>query len=204
MPDGVGAKHRDCAAIVLAAGSSSRLGQPKQLLLIDGESLLRRTARLAVEAGCRPVIVVLGFEHARMQSEVEDLAASVAVNETWMEGMGGSLRCGMQAVMQSAGCPENVLVLVCDQPGLNRTYLDKLLDTHETRNQSANMTASGYGGRTGVPAVFPREHYVELLESKGDEGARQLLRRLIQIVQPVEFSKGEIDIDLPVDLNTLR
>jgi molybdenum cofactor cytidylyltransferase len=204
MPDDAETKHRDCAAIVLAAGSSSRLGQPKQLLLIDGESLLHRTARLAVEAGCRPVIVVLGFEHARMQSKVEDLAISVAVNETWTEGMGGSLRCGMQALMQAAPSSENVLVLVCDQPRLNETYLETLLDAHEARNQNESMTASRYGGRTGVPAIFPREHYARLLESKGDEGARKLLRRLIHFVQPVDFSKGEIDIDLPVDLNTLR
>jgi molybdenum cofactor cytidylyltransferase len=204
MPDDPGAKpRRDCAAIVLAAGSSSRLGQPKQLLLINGESLLRRTARLALEAGCRPVIVVLGFEHARMQPEVRDLPASIAVNETWTEGMGSSLRCGMQALMQTAPCPENVLVLVCDQPALNRDYLEELLHTHEAESRSAGITASHYSGRIGVPAAFSREHFAELLRSEGDQGARQLLRRLTKTVQIVEFSKGEMDIDLPTDLNKL-
>src|SRR5580658_1234454 len=103
------------AAIILAAGASSRLGQAKQLVKIDGEPLLVRTARLADEAGCQPIIVVLGFEADRMRGVLDGFRVIVAVNENWRAGMGSSMRCGVETALQIIPPPEDILLMVCDQ-----------------------------------------------------------------------------------------
>jgi molybdenum cofactor cytidylyltransferase len=180
-----------CAAVVLAAGASTRLGQPKQLVRIDGESLLHRTARLALEAGCSPVHVVLGFDADSMRAELQGLAADPVVNREWQEGMGASLRSGIEALRRSDPQPHAVLILVCDQPRLTADHLRALL----ARHQSA---------RTGVPAIFAAKLFSALLASSGDRGARDLIRAHAAEVQGIPWPAGELDLDLPDDLTTIE
>lgn len=187
------------AAIVLAAGASRRLGQPKQLVEIEGESLLRRTARLAVEAGCSPVVVVLGFAAERLRGEVAGMQVQTVVHEGWEEGMGSSLRCGMAAL--SARRTAGVLLLVCDQPRLDAAHLRRLLMVHAGGRDP--ITASVYGGQAGVPAVFSAAMFPELLQVAGDRGAREILRRYAGKRQEVPWPEGEQDLDLPEDLKEL-
>jgi len=97
-----------CAAVVLAAGASRRLGQAKQLVKIEGEPLLGRTVRLAAQAGFQPVVVVLGFEAHRMRSALEGFRVIVAVNENWDTGMGSSMRCGVETALQISPPPEGI------------------------------------------------------------------------------------------------
>jgi molybdenum cofactor cytidylyltransferase len=191
-----------CAAILLAAGASTRLGEPKQLVISDGETLLHRTARLAAEAACAPVIVVLGFAEASMRPALEGLDVTPVVNEDWAEGMGSSLRCGMEAMLQAHSSANAVLLLVCDQAKLTGEHLRCLLDLHGSG--SAAITASRYGGRAGVPAVFSSQFFVNLLESHGDQGARELLRTHIGESSYVDFPAGVTDVDTPDDLKSLR
>jgi molybdenum cofactor cytidylyltransferase len=194
-----------CAAVILAAGASTRLGQPKQLILLDRESLLRRTTRLAVEAGCSPVAVVLGFEAVRMLPEVECLPVEVVTNSEWQEGMGSSLRCGMTALCQTEPQPNGVLVLVCDQPRLSSEHLRELLVRHQsanagTRGTGITITASFYAQRAGVPAVFSASLFPGLLASAGDQGARNLIRAHAAGLQSIPWPEGELDLDRPEDL----
>jgi molybdenum cofactor cytidylyltransferase len=183
------------AAVVLAAGSSRRLGKPKQLIQLAGESLLRRSAHLAVEAGCSPVCVVLGFEAERMRGELESLGVEAVVNPLWEEGMGSSLRCGVEAVRGYA--PEAVLVMVCDQPRLTAAHLRSLLAAHEEAVSGVRITASRYAGRAGVPAVFGAEVFVELATVRGDVGAREVLVREGNRLHTVEWPEGGFDVDEP-------
>lgn len=195
-----------CAAVLLAAGASTRLGQPKQLVPIDGESLLHRTARLALEAGCSPLYVVLGFEADRMRDELTGLPAQIVVNTHWHEGMGSSLRSGMAALQQSDPHPQAVLLLVCDQPRLTAEHLRNLLATHAnapTSNEKP-VTASAYGGRSGVPAVFSSGLFGELASCAGDRGARDLIRAHHPDVAAVPWPAGELDLDRPEDLSTIE
>ena len=104
------------AAILLAAGASTRLGHPKQLVRFQNQSLLRRSAALALESGAEPVYVVLGSYAANLQPELEGLAVKVVVNPDWEEGMGSSLRCGIAEMQRETPGASSVLVLVCDQP----------------------------------------------------------------------------------------
>lgn len=191
-----------CAAVVLAAGASVRLGEPKQLISIEGEALLRRSARMALEAGCSPVLVVLGSEAERMKPALAELPVSTAVNAEWPEGMGSSLRCGVGEIVKSSEAIEALLVLVCDQPRLSVEHLRDLVEKH--RSGGGPITTSFYGGRAGVPAVFAREVFAELMEVEGDRGAREVIRRYGDRVEKVAWPEGELDLDRPEDLNRLR
>jgi molybdenum cofactor cytidylyltransferase len=192
-----------CAAVVLAAGPSTRLGQPKQLVRIDGESLLHRTARLALEVGCSPALVVLGFEAETLRAELHGLNIDLVVNHEWHEGMGASLRSGMEALRDSDPQPHAVLILVCDQPRLTADHLRTLLARHQSARPVA-ITASVYARRAGVPAIFSAKLFSALLASSGDRGARDLIRAHAAEVQGIPWPAGELDLDLPEDLTTIE
>jgi molybdenum cofactor cytidylyltransferase len=199
----------DCAAVVLAAGSSSRLRQPKQLIQINGESLLRRTVRLAGEAGCDPVAVVVGFEAERLRSELDGLGAIAAVNGDWRSGMGSSLRRGVAALMELDPRPRNVLLLVCDQVALRVEFLRELLRVHNsgadpTGDSGARITAARYSGRIGVPAVFSSRFFPEMMTVQSDQGARGILEAHAGQVATVDFPGGELDLDTPEQLGTIK
>jgi molybdenum cofactor cytidylyltransferase len=195
-----------CAAVLLAAGASTRLGQPKQLVRLDGESLLRRTARLAIEASCSPTLVVLGFDAEPMRDELDGLPVDVVVNQDWQEGMGASLRAGMEALRTVDPQPQAVLILVCDQPRLTAGHLNTLLTRHKTAAATSDVaiTASFYARRAGVPAIFAARVFPQLHSSQGDRGAKDLIRAHAAQVQRVPWPNGEIDIDLPSDLTTIE
>lgn len=189
------------AAVVLAAGASTRLGRPKQLISLGNETLLRRTVRLAAEAGCAPVAVVLGFAAERLRSELAGLPAIAVENEGWQQGMGTSLRRGMEAVREMEPEPDQVLVLVCDQPRLTADHLRALLDRHQ--RGGTVVTASLYAGRAGVPAVFAAELFPELLAMEGDRGARDLIGRQGERLATVDWPDGALDLDRPEDVERL-
>lgn len=191
----------NCAAIILAAGASTRLGQPKQLLEIDGESLLRRTVRLAAEAGCAPIFTVLGFEGDRMRQELHDLEAQPVLNPDWQSGMASSLRSGIRAVMNETPEPPKTLILLCDQPLLSAEILSGLL--RASAEKRSLLTASSYAGRSGAPAVFDQQLYPDLLRIEGDQGARSIIQRYAAQTITIEFPGGVIDIDTPEDVANL-
>jgi molybdenum cofactor cytidylyltransferase len=187
----------DCAAVILAAGASTRLGQPKQLLLHQGETLLRRAARSALEAGCMPVIVVLGHEPERMRHAIAGLPVTAIENPHWQTGMGSSLRCGVQAAMDASPALLNLLLMVSDQPRLNAQVLRDLLATHAAANQ--RITAARYSGRLGVPAIFPIRLSAELMAVQGDQGARSVLQTHAAHVTPMDWPDGAFDVDTAAD-----
>jgi molybdenum cofactor cytidylyltransferase len=191
-----------CAAIVLAAGASTRLGQPKQLLRIDGETLLRRTVRFAIDAGCLPVFVVLGCDATVLTPQLEGLAASAIINDQWQTGMASSLQAGLHAALDTSPSPADVMILVCDQPRLDASLLHSLLATHAS--QRSTITASRYLNTLGAPAIFSSAHFRELLELTGDQGARRILQQHRETVAAIDFPGGGFDIDTPEDLTQLN
>ena len=183
------------AAIILAAGASTRLGQPKQLAAFNGETLLARSVRIAQEAGCSPIIVALGAEAERIRAVCRFLRAHIVINEHWREGMATSIRAGIVALPNFAHeiPPTGVILMTCDQPAVTREHLRALA-------ASGDLTASEYAGRHGVPAYFPASSFASLTQLSGDSGARELLRDGHAI--PLCF--GELDIDTPEALAEAR
>lgn len=181
------------SALVLAAGASRRLGRPKQLLKLNGESLAHRAARLALEAGYLPVRVVLGAVDAELRMALQDLPVCLLENPDWAEGLATSLRRGVaEWGEQEAG----LLVLACDQPALDVAILSDL--ARAFRIDPDRPVACAYGGGLGLPAVLPRRLAPELLQLRGDRGAKPLLIR--EKAQTVDFPRGLLDLDTPEDL----
>ena len=186
-----------CAALVLAAGASTRLGQPKQLVCYQGEPLLRRAVQLALAAGARPVLAVVGAEALACRAALSGLAVTVVENRGYASGMGSSLRAGLAGISELRPAPERLLLLVCDQPLLQPEHLRQLL----AAQPAGGIAAAQYKGRVGVPAVFAQAHFAALAAVQGDQGARSLLRSLA--VTPVPMPEAAIDIDTPGDLAAL-
>lgn len=194
--------------MVLAAGASRRLGRPKQLLQIDGETLAGRAIRLAGEAGALPVIVVLGAHADRIQAAVPlDKLSSLyrivpVIHGGWEQGIASSIHAALDALELHAPAAEGVLILGCDQPRLTAAHLRALIETFAAQPAPA-MAASAYAGIEGIPAIFPREAFAELRALRGDQGARSVLKRAACPVIALPFPGGEVDIDLPGDLQRL-
>jgi CTP:molybdopterin cytidylyltransferase MocA len=186
-------------ALILAAGGSSRLGRPKQLVRVKDEPLLARALRIARAAGADPVFVVLGGSLQQIQGAVDLSGAIVLLNEQWMHGIASSIHAGMQAVEHR--CPEagGILILACDQPNLSAEHLRSMMAAFE-ESKAEKIVASGYASALGTPAIFPRAYFPKLYELEGDCGARSLLLDAGGQLIEVPFEGGEIDIDNPEDL----
>lgn len=181
------------AAVVLAAGGSTRLGEPKQLIMVGGDALLARAVRIARKAGCSPVVVVLGAEYVRVMVECDLGDAILVINDKWMEGMATSIRLGVQTLGIVAKDAEGVMLMTCDQPAVTVEHLQLLL-----RRQEIN--ASRYAGKKGVPAYFPKKYFAALTVLAGDSGARDILAQ----ARFEDLAHGELDIDTVEDVSRAR
>lgn len=193
---------RKIGAVVLAAGGSSRFGQPKQLLAFRGETLIRRAVRAATEAGCDPVIVVVGavaVSDAISSSAQRDWArATVVENAEWRNGVGTSIRRGLE---QLPAFVEAAVLLACDQPFVDVSVVAKLIAAQE--NTRKPIVASRYANTLGVPALFDRSCFAALLALPADSGAKMLIANRPNDVAVIAFEQGAIDIDTPEDFERL-
>jgi molybdenum cofactor cytidylyltransferase len=182
------------AAIVLAAGGSSRMGRPKQLLPFDGRTLLRRVVAAALDAGCHPVVVVLGAFRELLRQESSDLPVAAIDNPDWEAGPGTSINAGMTAI----GAADAVVFLVCDQPFVDARHIQRLIDAW--RASGLPMAASAYADTLGVPALFDASCFADLRAVAPHEGAKKLLTNRPNLVAAVSFPAGAVDLDTPEDL----
>ncbi len=185
-------------AVILAAGGSSRLGRPKQLLNFRGETLIARAIRAAAEARCRPIVVVTGDAGDAIRNEIRDTSAVVVENVDWRSGLGTSIRAGMRSLIDSN---DAVMLMTCDQPLVETALIAELI---EVRKQTGKpIVASSYMNTLGVPALFDRSCFPALLSLPDDSGAKSLIVRRPADVASVLFEDGAIDIDTPEDFQRL-
>jgi molybdenum cofactor cytidylyltransferase len=185
------------AAIVLAAGGSTRLGETKQLLKFQGRSLVRHAAEVALDAGCTPTIVVLGANAVACSSEVRNLPVLVTINPDWSTGMASSIHVGLEALQESGAMVDAVLFTLCDQPLILAESLRTIMERH--RNSGARIVASSYENSLGVPALFAKDLFSDLLSLQGDAGARRVIAAHIGEVIAVSNDAAALDIDTPED-----
>lgn len=192
-----------CAAVILAAGGSRRLQQPKQLVRLEGETLLSRAIGAAMEAGAHPVVVVLGARFELIHASMARGEVLVVRNEAWEQGIASSIRAGLEALAASESENDGVLLMTCDQPRVTAGHLRALLDGFDEHGAEV-IVASAYGGTVGVPAVFPAQVYPELMKLQGDQGARKIIAQPPCRVVQIGLPGGEVDVDLPEDLARLN
>jgi xanthine dehydrogenase accessory factor len=182
------------AVVILAAGGSRRMGRPKQLERIAGNSLIRRAAEAALAVGSASVHIVAGVEVDGLCREVEGLPVEIVVNDAWQEGIASSIRAGVEAIERQDRPIEALVVMLCDQPGVTGDVLRRLIQTHRTTR--APVIASRYPDGPGVPALFCADLFPALRSLSGDIGARELIRHLDREVVTIPF-------DAPKDADTL-
>jgi molybdenum cofactor cytidylyltransferase len=178
--------------ILLAAGSSSRMGRSKQLLSIKGKSLLSHSTDIAVASKADAVVVVLGSRHDIHAPVLRPSRAHLIVNEEWETGIGSSIKAGLTYLLTLSGL-QCALIMVVDQPFLQTAHLDNLLSALEISNQS--IAASWYDNTPGVPAAFKSKHFPELLTLGDNEGAKKMLLQYKDSLIRIPFDKGSADLD---------
>lgn len=181
-------------AIVLAAGTSSRMGQPKQLLPFEGKSLVRRAVEAATASRVRQTIVVTGANREAVEHELTGLAILLVHNPEYEQGMSTSLRAGLKAVRPEA---DAAIVLLADQPFVDAALVNALLDLYE--HAPSSIVRPRYGGVPGNPVLWDRSLFSELMAQEGDQGGRGLLQAHVREIAWLELPdpKRQTDVDTP-------
>jgi len=182
------------AGVVLAAGASTRLGSPKQLVEVRGRSLLRHATECCVDGGCEFVVVVLGAAAVQVRPELRGLRVKVVDNDGWREGIASSIRAGISALPQGVHA---AVLLTCDQPRLTPPLVRRLIAAYD--GTPGRMVACEYGDTVGVPALFGRDRFRDLMALRGDRGAKPLVSSHPGDVLRVPWPDGVVDVDLPED-----
>ncbi|WP_371817338.1 NTP transferase domain-containing protein [Myxococcus sp. CA051A] len=197
------AERATVGVVLLAAGGSSRLGHPKQLVVHQGQTLVRRAAEAALCLG-GPVVVVLGAHKEAIASELTGLPVRTVAHSDWALGPGGSLAAGLAAMLATTDAPaaEAVLVMLCDQLRVDAAHLAALVAMW--RSTGAPVVASEYDGTRGVPALFARSVFAELESLSPEQGARKVIAREPSRVATVLLPGGSEDVDTPLDLARLK
>jgi molybdenum cofactor cytidylyltransferase len=186
--------------IILAAGSSSRLGTPKQNLIYENQTLLQRNIQVALATGCQPVIVVLGANKDIIEPTIEDLPVEIAYNIDWNDGLSSSIRAGIEHLQANHAKISAVILMLCDQPFVTADLLMQLTELSGPKN----ITACAYDRAVGPPVFFDSYYFPELLLLKGNEGAKQLMLKNEVHITTVPFVLGSIDIDTQEDFKRLK
>jgi molybdenum cofactor cytidylyltransferase len=190
---------KDLATIILAAGSSSRLGQSKQLLTWQGKSLLERAIETASSVGIKNMCVVLGANEKAHRDKIKNFSIDIIHNPHWQLGIGNSLKFGVHHIQENSVM--GVIVMVCDQPFLSSAHLKKMIALFDDAQKM--IIASAYHQTLGVPALFPRIWFMDLLSIADDAGAKKVIQQNPDRIIPVDFPEGVIDIDSPDDITQL-
>lgn len=188
-------------AVILAAGSSSRMGSPKQTLQFRGQSLLRRAALAALGAGCRPIIVVTGAYAELSRGELIGLDVREVLNTHWETGMASSVRSGVEGLVSADADAAAAVFILCDQPHVTSDVISGLVAAHRATGRP--VIASTYGGSFGVPALFSRTLFAELTLLEGRSGAKEVIKRHASEAHFLPFRGGEVDVDTPDDFSRL-
>jgi molybdenum cofactor cytidylyltransferase len=193
---------KTCGIIILAAGSSSRLGQPKQLLRYQEKSLLQHVLDEALAVEATECIVVLGSEAENMSLQLDPGRATICYNAQWAEGMSGSIHLGLQKLLELHPEVDCCIIAVCDQPFITTQLFNNLYEVANENNMS--IVASSYADTAGTPALFDKSQFPALMNLRGQEGAKKLLKATVGELLLVPFERGEIDIDTMEDYLALQ
>lgn len=187
--------------MILAAGSSSRLGQPKQLLHFKGQTLIENVVETASNISDE-VFVILGCGQEQIAPVISHESAYVAHFEEWQQGMGSTVSFGIQQILNKDRYTKEVLILLCDQLHVTQQMLTELIFFHKESDHL--ITACGYDKSYGAPAIFNRKTFLDLLNLSGDQGAKKVIQKHFKNAQIISYPEAQVDIDTPKDLALLK
>lgn len=191
-----------CGIVILAAGASTRLGQPKQSLQYHGKTLLNHALNEAINAKADAVVVILGKNADLFKNEIDKEKIHVVINKDWEEGMASSVRLGLDTLLNIKPYMDAVIFMVCDQPYISSSVLNELITTQQKTTKQ--IVTCNYGESIGPPALFHKKYFHELMELKGDVGARNIIQQNINDMVTILFPEGKIDIDTKEDYEALK
>jgi len=189
--------------VILAAGKASRMGEPKALLTYHGHSFLLNTYKLAQSVHPKGIITVLGHYFDQMSAHCDTHKIPFILNDAYENGMSSSIQCGLTYLLSHFPGVNMVLILLADQPKINEEHISALL--HKVSTLKSLMVCTAYSATYGVPAVFKKEYFHELLALKGEKGAKDLIeKQVVNNENTVLFEDGNMDIDTPEDYKKLH
>lgn len=183
--------------IILAAGASTRMGQSKQLLKIEGHPLLTRITNTAINSKAKPVVVVLGAQSEAHAEVINIPGVDITINTLWEKGPGSSIKAGLTRLLQTTPNINSALFTVCDQPHVTTDYLNAII--HAFQLYKYSIIASCYQDTPGVPALFSKTHFHDLLTIDDGAGAKKLIIENLHNTHLIDFPEGSIDLDTPQD-----
>ena len=185
--------------IILAAGSSSRMGEPKQLMMYKNKTFLQHIIGEAKLANLDPVICVTGYQSELIMKSISRMKVAVVYNEHWQEGMGTGITAGLKQVMLSD--IDSVILAVSDQPYISSDLFRTMIEWKDKSGKG--IVACTYARTLGTPVLFTKDYFSRLQLLNGDQGAKHIVKLNLPDVCPVEFEKGEVDIDTKQDYEKL-
>lgn len=194
--------NKSIGIVVLAAGASTRMKQPKQLLKFDGKTLLRRAAETAVKSIFAPVIVVLGANYEKTRAEIEDLPVAIVFNKDWQSGLSSSIKGGIETLVQFAPDVSAAVITLADQPFVAAYHLDQFGE--KFYRSKSPIIAAEYAETIGVPALFAREILDDFKALAGDQGAKPIIEKYRDSLLTVKLPEAAFDIDTPEEFDNLN
>lgn len=182
------------AIIILAAGASSRMGAPKQLLLVDGKTLIKRTCETAMDTPCHPIVTVLGANRNLIRKETERMPITVIDNPQWENGMSSSIKMGLAGAYMTEKAIEAAIFLTVDMPYVNAELINKMIEKANS-DEKIEIVACKYDSQMGIPVLFKRTLFTDLLELTGDEGAKKVVMKNKDKTAFIDFPEGKLDLD---------
>jgi len=190
------------AVVILAAGASSRMGEPKQLLKWGHTTLLGHAIKTVKEIGVQDIILVLGANFELISKEVKNKSITILNNTDWKQGLGTSIALAVNHLQHSKAHFKGVLFVLCDQPFITVDYLKTMISTFK-QNTNQIITTSYENGKQGVPALFDASYFDELSQLKDDYGARYILEKYHHKVETLVPPTKNMDLDTKADYANL-
>lgn len=180
--------------IILAAGASSRMGAPKQLLLVEGKTLITRVSEMAMDTLCFPIVTVLGANRTLIRKELQKMPITIIDNQQWENGMSSSIKMGLVGAYMTQKEIDAAIFLTVDMPFVSVDLINRMIEK-ATQNPDCQIVACSYEKQIGIPVLFKRSLFNDLLELKGDEGAKKIVLKNKETTLLVDFPEGKFDLD---------
>ncbi|MCH7400406.1 NTP transferase domain-containing protein [Belliella kenyensis] len=182
-------EFQETGVIILAAGNSSRLGSPKQLLTVHNETFLELSIKVAKQSLAKHIMVVLGANRDLIYKKIDLSQIDTVINHSWSDGMTSSIQLGLQHMIDHYHI-QRVAIMLCDQPFVTFNILNNLLGI-----QSEKIGVSRYQDALGVPVSFSKKYFEEIFSLKSKEGAKKIILKHLHNCEILDFELGSIDID---------